>query len=202
MFEYNSKYLNQGIGTGGTHINQSGAYEMAISEAYLLKMQNTYSEALILELEDLEEKKAKVNIWYKNKNGEKVESQNKHITHLMYLLSNNPKTKKTTLNAEKNREEIQVFKDKIIGVILEFSGTEQYTGNDGNEYTRYNYNLKGFYDVTTKATADEKRNGKETKTYNYWKERFEKENKKIDNKQNRNQQENKNDEDSEDDFPF
>ena len=102
MFEYNSEYLNQGIGTGGTYINQSGVYEMAISEAYLLKMQNTYSEALILELEDLEEKKAKVNIWYKNKNGEKVEFQEKHITHLMYLLSINPKTIKSTLNTEKN----------------------------------------------------------------------------------------------------
>ena len=56
--------------------------------------------------------------------------------------------------------------------------------------------------MTTKATADEKRNGKETKTYNYWKERFEKENKKIDNKQNRNQQKNKNDEDQDDAFPF
>lgn len=205
MFNFNKEYLNQGIGTGGGYIKESGCYEMAITEAYLLKIQDKISEALVLEFEDIEEKKAKINIWYKDKNGDSVEFQEKHISHLIYLLGVNPElAQRTSINSEKKREEIPAFKDKMIGVILEFKGTEKYNGNDGKEYSRYNYNLKGFYDVSTKQTADEKNENKEVKSYYYWLERFLKENKEPVKKevaQNNTKMSDEDDLDDED-FPF
>lgn len=123
------------------------------------------------------------------------------------MLGINPNlAQRTNFNNEKNREEIPVFKSKIIGCILEFSGTEVYTGNDGNDYTRYNYNLKGFYDVSTKQTADEKNENKEIKSYYYWIERFLKENKennkKIEKKTNDNFEINDDEIMDDEDFPF
>lgn len=59
MFNFNQEYVSQGIGNGGGYIKESGCYEMTINDAYILKIQGKKSEALVLELEDLEEKKSK-----------------------------------------------------------------------------------------------------------------------------------------------
>lgn len=204
MFNYKEDYLNQQVGIGGKNINQSGCLEVVITSATLLKIKDSKSEALTLALEDLEERKAKINIWYKNKQGETVEFQEKHITYLIDLLGINPKMVKIIEDRETGKEFVPIFHNKIIGIILEFQGTETYIGNDGNEYKRYNYNLKGFYDVSTQRTAEEIKNNKEPKTYNYWKERFEKENEKLENEQNKKQNSSKqeNNDEDDDDFPF
>lgn len=205
MLNYNTEYLSQGIGTGGGAIKQSGVYPLIITGAYLFNSKDTQSQALVLELENIDEEKARLQIWFKDKNGNEVEYNSKHITHLINLLGINPQiVNETRYNDIKKRDELARFLNKMIGTIIEYDGAETYIGNDGNEYTRHNYKLKGFYDINTGKTADEKNNGTEAKSVKYWEEKFKKniKNKNETSKEKINNSFVEDDTDSSDDFPF
>lgn len=145
MFEINKDYLSEEIGATGTHVNKSGCYEMVITDAKIWKSNssNSQSESLNLNIETLEGQKAWINLFYKKKDGNNIDFNLRHITHLSFL--NN------VANPSPDRDgKITSFIGKVVGVILEVGTTELRDGGVG-----YDYKLIGFYNPSTKQTAKE-----------------------------------------------
>lgn len=160
MFNFNKNYLNEEIPTGGNTINQNGCYEVIIDEAKIRTYDKTYSESLNLKLYDEKtNKKCWLNLFYKNRDGEDIKFNNKHISHLVYLLQIKPE-----LDSGGN---IPGFINKRIGIFL---SVETETLKNGKEC--YKFNLQGFYDPINKLTSKEKIEKLQGEVYNNFKERY------------------------------
>lgn len=160
MFNYDKKYLSEEVSTGGTTINVDGCYECFITEAKIRKSEKSDSEILNLKIIDAKtEKKAWLNIPYKKKNGEDIDFNLRHLSHLTYLLGVKPEAD--------NNGFINAWTNKVIGIFLTVQATTLNNGNQG-----YNFNLQGFYDPNNKLTAKEKSENLQPETYKKFKERF------------------------------
>ena len=160
MFEFDNKYLSEEVSTGGTTINKDDCYECVITEAKIWKSDNSNSESLNLKIKDAKtEKKAWINLFYKKKNGEDIDFNLRHLSHLTYLIGVKP--------APDNAGIINAWTNKSIGVFLTVKATTLNNGNQG-----YEFSLQGFYDANTKLTAKEKSENLPPETYKKMKERF------------------------------
>lgn len=160
MFNLDKKYISENVETGGTTINKSGCYDVVISEAKIWKSENSKSESLNIKFNDLTtNKKAWLSLFYKGRNGQDIEFNTRHITHLAYLLNVNPEAD--------NGGNINAFKDKTIGVFLVVKAVDLDNGGQG-----YEFSLQGFYDPRTRLTAKEKSENLPAEIYNKFVERF------------------------------
>lgn len=160
MFNYDKKYVNEEIPTGGTTINTDGCYRCIITEAKIWRSDTNNSESLNLKIKDIEtEKKAWLNLFYKKKNGEDIDFNLRHLSHLTYLLGVKPEPD--------NSGVINAWTNKTIGVFLTVKATTLNNGNQG-----YEFSLQGFFDPNNKLTAKEKSENLPPETYKKFKERF------------------------------
>lgn len=160
MFNYDKKYVSEDVPTGGTTINVNGCYECLITEAKIWKSDTSQSESLNLKIKDAKtDKKAWLNLFYKKKNGEDIDFNLRHLSHLVYLLGLKPDVD--------NNGFINSWANKAIGIFLTVKATTLNNGNQG-----YEFSLQGFYDPNTKLTAKEKSENLPPETYKKMKERF------------------------------
>jgi hydroxymethylpyrimidine pyrophosphatase-like HAD family hydrolase len=175
MFNYDQKFSQEEISSGASRIKESGCYIVTIEFAELFKNTNTKSEAINLNIVTEEEEKARLSIFYKDKNGANVDFNNKHLTHLVDLLKLNP----LSLQPVKNQDDklhIPVLENKIVGVFLTYEGMKTATGTDGKEYENAQYNLRGFFDPATRRTIKEINDNVACSMFQKWEHNFEKEN--------------------------
>ena len=214
MFNYKDDFLDEEIGNGTQKIMKSGCYNVTIEKTGVLRSEKSKSETLILNLKTDENENAKILLCYKDKNGNDVDFNNKHISHLIYLLGVNPAMIKEVKN-EKGKIHYPVLENKEIGIFLSFKGMRTYTGTDGNEYEDTEYNFRGFFHTITGKTAKETKSISEPIMYNTWKTNFDTENRLREKKENeKSEHKKKNDDFNEsivnsgnedpllDDFPF
>ena len=213
MFNYNKEYSNEEIGTGIQRIQESGCYIATIEKAILFKADKSKSEALKFTFITEDQQITKIDIFYKNKEGEEIKHNNKNLVHLVDLLKINPAALQESKDDEGNLH-IPILEGKIIGLFLTYEGLEKYIGSDDKEYEKANYNLRGFFDSRSKRTIKEINDNAVCTMFDTWTRNFEKENsireKKEDEKKkyhesNDNFKENINNvsEDTDDDgFPF
>lgn len=160
MFNYDKKFISEDVPTGGTTINVNGCYECLITEAKIWKSDTSQSESLNLKIKDAKtDKKAWLNLFYKKKNGEDIDFNLRHLSHLVYLLGLTPDVD--------NNGFINSWTNKAIGIFLTVKATTLNNGNQG-----YEFSLQGFYDPNTKLTAKEKSENLPPETYKKMKERF------------------------------
>lgn len=160
MFNYDKKYVSEDVPTGGTTINVNGCYECLITEAKIWKSDTSQSESLNLKIKDAKtDKKAWLNLFYKKKNGEDIDFNLRHLSHLVYLLGLTPDVDNAGI--------INSWTNKAIGIFLTVKATTLNNGNQG-----YEFSLQGFYDPNTKLTAKEKSENLPPETYKKMKERF------------------------------
>lgn len=155
-----------------TRVNQSGAYVFTIKEAYINKTTNSFSTACTLELEN-ETHKAKLSIWFKNKNGDTLEYNRKKLNRLMYLCKLKAEDLKVDVKKVKDyqgndidRQFLPAFVGKEIGVFLQVTpprADQQFP----------NFNIDDFFAPKTKQTCDEIL-GKEkgTAKYDFYTEKY------------------------------
>ena len=211
MFNYKEDFLDEEIGSGTQKIMKSGCYNATIEKTGVLRSKESKSETLILNFKTDENENAKILLCYKDKSGNDVDFNNKHLSHLIYLLGINPALVKEVKN-EEGKLHYPILENKEIGIFLSFKGMRTYTGTDGNEYEDTEYNFRGFFHVITGKTAKETKSNSEPIMYDTWQTNFETENRIRENKKNEKiEHEKQNDDFSEniknsgiddDDFPF
>ena len=175
MFNYKDDFLDEEIGNGTQKIMKSGCYNVTIEKTGVLRSEKSKSETLILNLKTDENENAKILLCYKEKNGNDVDFNNKHISHLIYLLGVNTAMIKEVKN-EKGKIHYPVLENKEIGIFLSFKGMRTYTGTDGNEYEDTEYNFRGFYNPVTFRTAKETKDNVNGTMIDTWTKNFETEN--------------------------
>ena len=211
MFNYKEDFLDEEIGSGTQKIMKSGCYNATIEKTGVLRSKESKSETLILNFKTDENENAKILLCYKDKSGNDVDFNNKHLSHLIYLLGINPALVKEVKN-EEGKLHYPILENKEMGIFLSFKGMRTYTGTDGNEYEDTEYNFRGFFHVITGKTAKETKSNSEPIMYDTWQTNFETENRIRENKKNEKiEHEKQNDDFSEniknsgiddDDFPF
>ncbi len=211
MFNYKEDFLDEEIGSGTQKIMKSGCYNATIEKTGVLRSKESKIETLILNFKTDENENAKILLCYKDKSGNDVDFNNKHLSHLIYLLGINPALVKEVKN-EEGKLHYPILENKEIGIFLSFKGMRTYTGTDGNEYEDTEYNFRGFFHVITGKTAKETKSNSEPIMYDTWQTNFETENRIRENKKNEKiEHEKQNDDFSEniknsgiddDDFPF
>ena len=175
MFNYKEDFLDEEIGSGTQKIMGSGCYEVTIEKTGVLRNENSKSETLILNMKTEDNRTAKILLCYKDKKGNNVDFNNKHITHLIYLLGINPDMVKEVKN-EEGKLRYPILENKEIGIFLSFKGMRTYTGTDGNEYEDTEYNFRGFYNPVTFRTAKETKDNVNGTMIDTWTKNFETEN--------------------------
>ena len=211
MFNYKEDFLDEEIGSGTQKIMKSGCYNATIEKTGVLRSKESKSETLILNFKTDENENAKILLCYKDKSGNDVDFNNKHLSHLIYLLGINPALVKEVKN-EEGKLHYPILENKEIGIFLSFKGMRTYTGTDGNEYEDAEYNFRGFYNPVTFRTAKETKDSVNGTMIDTWTKNFETENRIRENKKNEKiEHEKQNDDFSEniknsgiddDDFPF
>lgn len=163
----------------GISIKESGCYECKIERAELFISSQNKSEALILTLKSIvNEKTARIPIFYRNKKGEEQFFNTKHLNQLIYLL----KIKFENLRTELDEESKQIFpmlQNRKIGVFLSYLGMNEVTDTETGEMSYFNeYQLRGFYNTKTNKTTQEIIDKIEMpETFEIWKKNFINENK-------------------------
>lgn len=156
--------------SGGDYISKSGCYNCIIEKVEVYSATDaSFSTALNLFVKTADEEKARIPIWIKNKKGEDVDFNIKHMNQFCFLTRIKPEDM-TEVEMDK-KTTIPVLKDVRIGIFL------GYKHEDGEKYA--NYDLKGFYNPDTKKTAFETNKQIEAKKYAEMEKMFEKDNTKA-----------------------
>lgn len=148
MLTYNQDFSNEEIQGSIKYVNTDGVYKGKIAEASIFKSNTTQSEALNLTIITEEGNSIRLGLFYKNRNGEELKFNLKHINDLMFI------TKKQNL-AEGPDGTVPALLNQEIGAIITVSA--EYTSNGGQIYR---HSLKGFYDPKTGGTVYEIQKGK------------------------------------------
>lgn len=156
-------------------IKENGVYELEINEAYISNSTSSSAVGLTIDFQG-ENNRMRTTFWYKKGDGSPNQYAERHLNRMLFLC----KTKMSDLKLETKevkgfdgkefkRTFVSNLAGKKIGVITEV------TAEKNGEHTRYNYNVRDFYDVKTGKTADEITNKTEAKTVEYFKNRYSKE---------------------------
>lgn len=153
LWNFKNEDLTTGT-SGKVRVTRSGAYVFTIKEAYINKTTNSFSTACTLELEN-ETHKVKLSIWFKGKNGDILQYNQKKLNRLMYLCKLKAEDLKVEVKKVKDyqgndieRHFLPAFVGKKTGVFLKVSPPHA-----GQKYP--SYNIVDFYDPITQKTCDE-----------------------------------------------
>lgn len=168
--------------SGGDYISKSGCYNCIIERVEIYEATDgTFSTALNLFIKTSDEEKARIPVWIKNKKGEDVDFNIKHMNQFCFLTKIKPENM-TEIEMDGKRT-IPALKDVRIGIFL------GYRHQEGEKYA--NYDLKGFYNPDTNKTAFETHKQLEAKKYNEMTALFEKENLKAETEKPKSNNKNK-----------
>lgn len=145
---------------GGSYINKSGIYTGKIIESNIIDSKSSSAQALVVVLES-EEGKSRLTFWYKKADGTENEYARTNLNRLLFLT----KTKNSDLKLEvkDNKKFVPVLLGKEIGAIIEVKAKDE---------ENVDYNLKDWFEIKSKKTADEIKNNHDAKNVAYWTEKF------------------------------
>lgn len=167
MFQMNKDYIGEDV-ESIEYIKKSGCYEVVIEKAEQLNGYNSKSEGIALNFSDSESRRGNLRMYYTNRDGLPVEFNQRHLSHLCYLLNQN------ALLPGQDKQ-IASLIGKIIGVVIEVNVRDYQVDNNGTKERRYAYDyiLKSFYDSQTKQTSKEKLENRPAEIYNSCLQRYE-----------------------------
>lgn len=181
LWRWKGTDINSEISTSD-YIKKSGCYNCVIENVELFEATDgSFSTALNFNMINQDNEKCRIPIWIKDRKGEDLDFNIKHMNQLCFLLRLKPENIYAVTKDKK--QYIPEFQGLKIGVFLEYGAPK-----DDEKYGQYN--LKGFYDANTRKTAFETNKQIEAKKYIEMEKIFEKENLKTEAEKPRNNKNN------------
>ncbi len=154
-------------------LKKNAVINAIIKEAYITKSTKTNAVALTVMFES-PENYGRFSMWYKKGDGTANAFAERNLNRMTFLVKVKHKdlkieTKKISLNTgeEIEREFIPILEGKEIGMIL--------------EYRNDNLEIRDFFDIKSRKTADEICNNVEAETVEFYKKKYEKNEEIIEN---------------------
>lgn len=167
LWNYEEEDIQEKTAVGGNYVEESGIYECKIEEAELITSNSSKSRAVQIIFKTSDDKTMRVRHWFEKSDG----SENKYariaLNKLMFLCK--IKSSDMKMKREKDKNLLPAFVGKTIGVIDEV----KLTPTEENK-VYYEHDVKGYFDIKSKKTADEIKKDLVAETVERWKEIFEK----------------------------